>query len=129
MPVLSFAIFVAVALVTVLFSLFIALIISKKKNGAVDYPAGQLSGYTIEENHNQNFILNNRISEYDESEYIVIDRGDRQTSEASNPDADSDNSYSLSKRNFTVAGSRVVTIKPSRIIEPVQTRQIRLQFK
>ncbi|MBK6678693.1 MAG: hypothetical protein IPI12_11020 [Ignavibacteriales bacterium] len=130
MTVLSFVIFAVVALVTVLFSLFIALVISRRKNPNIDdYYGNQLSRYTIEENQNQNFRLNNRISEYDESDSFVIERGDSDAYDAKYQDDESDVYYSLSKRNFTVAGSRVVTVKPSRIVEPVQNRQIRLQFK
>jgi ABC-type multidrug transport system fused ATPase/permease subunit len=130
MTVLSFVIFAVVALVTVLFSLFIALVISRRKNPNIDdYYGNQLSRYTIEENQNQNFRLNNRISEYDESDSFVIERGDSDAYDAKYQDDESDVYYFLSKRNFTVAGSRVVTVKPSRIVEPVQNRQIRLQFK
>jgi hypothetical protein len=130
MTVLSFVIFAVVALVTVLFSLFIALVISRRKNPNIDdYYGNQLSRYTIEENQNQNFRLNNRISEYDESDSFVIERGDSDAYDSKYQDDESDVYYSLSKRNFTVAGSRVVTVKPSRIVEPVQNRQIRLQFK
>ena len=130
MTVLSFVIFAVVALVTVLFSLFIALVISRRKNPNIDdYYGNQLSRYTIEENQNQNFRLNNRISEYDESDSFVIERGDSDAYDSKYQDDESDVYYSLSKRNFTVAGSRVITVKPSRIVEPVQNRQIRLQFK
>ncbi len=130
MPVLSFVIFAAVALVTVLFSLFIALVISRRKNSNFDSSYGnQLLKYTIEDNHNNNLNPNNRISEYDESDSFVVDRSERQVSEPLNQVTESDPYYSLSKRHFTVAGSRLIAVKPSRIIEPIQNRQIRLQFK
>ncbi len=130
MSIVSFVIFAVVALLTVLFSLFIALIISRRKNSNFEAShANQLLSYTIEDNQNQNFNSNVRISEYDEYENFVSDRDERPASEVINQNSESDPYYSLSKRNFTIAGSRLIPAKPSRIVEPVQNRQIRLQFK
>lgn len=130
MPVLSFAIFAAVAVVTVLFSISIALVLSRRKDSSFDLPYGhQLLRYTIEDNHNHNLNSNNRISEYDETDNYVVEKQEIQVSEPLYEVQEDDTFYSLSKRNFSVSGSRLIAVKPSRIIEPVLNRQIRLQFK
>ncbi|MBK7866816.1 MAG: hypothetical protein IPJ75_07415 [Ignavibacteriales bacterium] len=130
MPVLSFAIFAAVAVVTVLFSLFIALILSRRKDSSFDLAYGhQLLRYTIEDNHSHDLNSNNRISEYDESDDFNMDQREREFSEPTYRAVEQDTYYSLSKRNFSVSGSRLIAVKPTNIIEPVLNRQIRLQFK
>lgn len=130
MSIISFVIFATVALATVLFSLLLGLINSRRKSANFDLSYGnQLLAYTIEENHNQNYSPNNRISEYDESDNFLVDYDKRQDFEPINQIADSDSGYSMSKRNFSVAGSRLIVVKPSSKIEPMRNRQIKLQFK
>ncbi|GAB1441176.1 hypothetical protein MASR2M39_00100 [Ignavibacteriales bacterium] len=130
MSLVSFVIFIVVAFVTILFSLFLAFILSRRKSSNFETSSeNQSLRYATEENHNQSFRSNIRITDFDDSDNFVTDRGDRQIAGVRNNDFVYDPSSYLSKRNFTVAGSRVVSIEPSRIVEPVEYREIRLQFK